>query len=102
VPELQALADQDRVPERMVSMTDALSDIPEATANKALTLKIKHGRVIRVKDINGFPLNGSAGSQGTQTYVKLLDAERHLLAVLRHHRQSDKVSYVCVFSDHID
>ena len=74
VPELEALADQNRIPERIVSMTDALSNIPEATANKALTLKIKHGRVIHAHDINGLPLNGSTGSQETQTYVKLLDA----------------------------
>ena len=102
MPELAALAAQDRVPERMVSMADALADIPEATANKALTLQIKHGRVIRVHDINGLPLNGSTGSQGSQTYLKLLDAERKLLAVLRRHHGSDKLSYVCVFSDHVD
>jgi tRNA pseudouridine55 synthase len=102
VPELEALAAKDQVAERMVSMADALSDIPEATANKALTLQIKHGRVIHARDINGLPLNGADGSQKTQVYLKLLDAQRNLLAVVQHHRQSDKLSYVCVFSDHID
>ncbi len=102
VPELEALAGKDRVSEQMVSMADALSDLPEVTANKALTLLIKHGRVIHAHDIGGLPLIGDDAPQNTQTYLKLLDAQRNLLAVVRQHRQSDRLSYVCVFSDHID
>lgn len=102
VPELESLADQDRVSERMVSMANALPDMVEVKANKALTLQIKHGRVIRAHDLSGLSFSDSDGLRATQTYIKILDAKQNLLALLRHNRQDDTFNYVCVFSDNID
>lgn len=102
IADLRELADQGRIAERLVPMTDALRDMPEATANKALTLQIKHGRVIHTHDIKGLSLTGAAGLKGEPMHVKVLDPEQNLLAVLRHESGSDRLGYVCVFNGDID
>ena len=101
LPQLKTIAENDLVRQRIVPMADALSDMPEATANKALTLQIKHGKVIHAQDISGLPMNGSDDTPEAHTYIKILDPERNLLAVVQRQRQSRRFKYVCVFSDGI-
>jgi tRNA pseudouridine55 synthase len=102
IADLKGLADRGRLTERLVPMADALRDMPEATANKALTLQIKHGRVLHTHDIKGLSLPGADRFQGESTHVKILDPNQNLLAVLRHESGSDRLSYVCVFNENID
>ena len=50
--DLEALAGDKRISARMVSMADALPDIPGIVANKSLTDHVKHGRVVQKNDFD--------------------------------------------------
>ena len=90
--DLEALARENRISARMVSMADALPDIPGIVANKSLTDHIKHGRVVQKND---FDEGSFIGAQGL---VKILDSNRNLLAILTYRGDSETLRYVCVFS----
>jgi tRNA pseudouridine55 synthase len=90
--DLEALAGDDRISARMVSMTDALPDIPGIVVNKSLTHHVKHGRVIQKNDFDVGSL------KGTQGLVKILDSHRNLLAILTCQGDSETLRYVCVFN----
>ena len=90
--DLEALAGDKRISDRMVSMADALPDIPGIVANKSLTHHVKHGRVVQKNDFD----EGSL--KGTQGLVKILDSHRNLLAILTYQGDSETLRYVCVFN----
>ncbi len=90
--DIEILAEQNRISTRMISMADALPDIPAIVANKSLTHHVKHGRVIRKNDLAEGSVKGSAD------LVKILDSDRNLLAILRYPGDGETLRYVCVFS----
>jgi tRNA pseudouridine55 synthase len=90
--DLEALAVDNRISARMVSMADALPDIPGIVVNKALTHHVKHGKVVRKND---FDKGSFIGAQGL---VKILDSHRNLLAILTYQGDKEKLRYVCVFT----
>lgn len=92
LPEIEALGAENRLTGRIIPMADALPDIPGVTANKALTRKIKHGRIVHKFEIDGLQFNGLEG------FLKVLDADRNLLAVFSHHHDTETLRYVCVVS----
>jgi tRNA pseudouridine55 synthase len=90
--DLEALTGDNRISARMVSMADALPDIPGIVVNKALTHHVKHGKVVRKNDLD------KASFIGAQGLVKILDSHRNLLAILTYQGDQEKLRYVCVFN----
>jgi tRNA pseudouridine55 synthase len=90
--ELEAMATENRIFSRMVSLADALPDIPGIVANKSLTHHVKHGRVVQKNDFDEGLFKGAQG------LVKILDSHRNLLAILTYQGDSEKLGYLCVFN----
>ena len=79
----------------LISMTDALMDMPACRANQRLIRKIKHGQPLCKTDIDLGWLSEKATKQ--DTHLKIVDIDNTLLAVLKYIKQQDKFNYVCVF-----
>lgn len=90
--ELEALAGENRISDRMVAMADALPDIPGIVVNKSLTHHVKHGRVVQKNDFD------EGSFKGPQGLVKILDSDLNLLAILTCQGDSETLRYICVFS----
>lgn len=74
----------------LISMSDALPEIPLVVAGEGLAEKIKYGKPLLADDVmpaggDGFPL------------LKLIDGNNRLLAVARRDESSDRYNYCCVF-----
>ncbi len=92
LPDLEVLARENRVGQRVVAMADALPEMAGIVANKSLTRTVKHGKVVRICDITG------GGAEGVPDLVKILDARGNLLAILKGDQNNAALRYVCVFS----
>jgi len=90
--ELRNAAGDAGVRDCLISMTDALYGMPEFQAEEGLALRIMQGKPIGRADL---PLIQGKGFGG---YLKVVDQNRHLLAVLDV-SDPDAVSYCCVLSD---
>jgi tRNA pseudouridine55 synthase len=90
--DLESLARENRISTRMVSMADALPDIPGIVANKSLTHHVKHGKVVQKNDFDEGSFKEARG------LVKILDSHRNLLAILTYQGDSERLRYVCVFN----
>lgn len=92
LPELERLALSNKLPDHIISMTDALQNMPEHIADKALTEKIIHGNTITMLDgINKHAKNKDC-------FIKILDTNKNLIAVLNFKKDSNKYNYCCVFN----
>lgn len=91
--ELKDLARTNQSSGRIISMTDALKHFPEHTADQMLEQKIKHGQILTKNDIVSETANPSEG------FIKIVDAEKQLIAVLKHVGDRDKYDYVCVLNN---
>ncbi|QTA93392.1 tRNA pseudouridine(55) synthase TruB [Desulfonema magnum] len=80
-----------RVSDRMVPMSDALRDMPAYVADNVLTKKIMYGNVITKKDVM------LAETDNTQNFVKIVDTDNNLLAILSDNKGSHRYKYCCVF-----
>jgi hypothetical protein len=56
-----------------------------------LTQKIRQGKLIWNKDLNPIPPLGSKG------FIKVVDTDNQLIAVMRHAPEDDRLNYCCVF-----
>jgi tRNA pseudouridine55 synthase len=77
---------------RIIGMSDALKKFPEHTADKILANKIKHGQILTKNDIVFEAADASDG------FMKIVDAEKQLIAVLKYVANSNKYEYRCVFN----
>jgi len=95
LPELEDMAARDRLGEKIVPMADALWDMPAYTADKALTQRIKYGKIIFREEIDAQGIDGAAQTD----YIKILDLNGKLLAILYQGSAApfDRFNYVCVF-----
>jgi tRNA pseudouridine55 synthase len=91
LPELEKLSLAGRVTDRLISMTNALPDIPEHIADQVLTEKIKQGRSIIKNDIR------SRQTDNTERYVKIVDKNRNLIAVVQPLKESPRYKYIVSF-----
>jgi len=95
--ELKALALSENLPEqlsdRIVSMADALPNMPAHIADKALTEKIKHGKTITTADFMPKPVPNPEG------FIKIVNPNNELLTVLNFQKESDKFKYCSVFNN---
>jgi tRNA pseudouridine55 synthase len=89
--ELEAFAHAGTAEERIVSMSDGLKGFPAIAADRVLERKIRHG-------IGLWPQDLPAGAaEIAAPYVKILDADRNLFAVLSHEKEAGKWRYHSVF-----
>ncbi len=86
---IEEMAAAGRIGDCLIPMSRALRGMAAHTADKALTNKIKYGKMIYLHDVDGMPETG---------YIKILDAEENLLAVLcREETGNNRLKYCCVF-----
>lgn len=88
--ETEKQAADGRLPECLVPMAKALRTIPAHIADKALTERIKYGKMIYLNDIDG---------SAETDYLKILDPDENLLAVLSRDERvhPGRFQYCCVF-----
>ena len=83
----------------MVSMADALADMPVCIADQKLIEKIRQGRHLTQADVK---IEGSAEKstlQDAQGNIKIVDGNNMLLAVLNCEKNTERISYACVFTN---
>lgn len=91
--ELKEPALSEKLSDRMISMSNALKDMPEHVANKVLAAKIMHGNVITKKDFEPGQADMPKG------FIKIVDVNSDLVAVLEYTKDSNKYNYCCVFNN---
>ena len=91
--ELKELALCEKLSDRMISMSNALKDMPEHVADKVLAAKIMHGNVITKKDFEPGQTDIPKG------FIKIVDVNSDLVAVLEYTKDSNKYNYCCVFNN---
>ncbi|MEJ2655668.1 MAG: tRNA pseudouridine(55) synthase TruB [Desulfobacterales bacterium] len=92
IEELKDLTLSNKIYNRIISMSNALKDFPCHTADNILTHKIKHGFILSKNDIKFEPANVSEG------FMKIVDTEKQLIAVLKYAKNRSKYDYCCVFN----
>ena len=81
----------------LISMTEALADMPQCRADQNLIKKIRYGQPIRKTDID---FGGSLKNLMKQdTHLKIVDDDDALLAVIKYNKNRDNFSYACVFQN---
>jgi tRNA pseudouridine55 synthase len=91
--ELEGLSLSNKSFGRIISMSNALKDFPCHTADNIMANKIKHGHILTKNDIVFESTNVSEG------FMKIVDTEKKLIAVLKHDRNRSKYDYCCVFNN---
>ena len=86
--EIKSLTDSDHIKNRVISMRDALKDIPECQVTSALVEKIRNGVPIHRTDI--YPGDRKEGM------VKIIDKNMQLVAVLKLVGALPHYQYCCV------
>ncbi|MBW2567912.1 MAG: tRNA pseudouridine(55) synthase TruB [Deltaproteobacteria bacterium] len=92
LPELERLALSNKLSDHIINMTDALQNMPEHIANKALTDKIIHGNIITMLD--GIDKH----SENKDDFIKVLNTNKDLIAILNFKKAVNKYNYCCVFN----
>lgn len=81
----------------MISMADALGDMPACIADQRLFARIRHGQQINKADLGCNRLFEKTKKQ--ELKIKIVDAANNLLAVLNYEKNLDRLSYACVFTN---
>ena len=89
--DLETLAGQGDLSEKIITMGDALRGMPSVVADQKLTQNVNQGKVVWLTDLNPTPPFGSKG------YIKVVDTGNRLIAVMRQEPQNDRLKYCCVF-----
>lgn len=76
---------------RIIGMSNALKNMAEYVADKRLTQKIMHGSIITKKDFH--PEKGNL----EEGFIKIIDAENSLIAILKYSSDNETYEYFCVF-----
>ena len=90
--ELEELARSDKLSRRTISMANALRDMPGHLADNVLAEKIVHGNILTRKDVAPIQTDSPEG------FIKVVDAENDLLAILNYTKYSSRYKYHCVFN----
>jgi len=91
--ELEDLALSGKLSGRIIRMSKALQSMPEHIAGKVLADKIMHGNILTKKDIVPPEIDAPEG------FIKIIDTNQDLIAVLRCTATSNRYSYCCVFNN---
>ena len=90
--ELEQLVSTGSINDRIISMSDALHDMPEYIVDKILTKKIKHGILLTTKDFK------PGNTDDLKNFIKIVDRNNNLTAVLKINKDSNRYNYCCVFN----
>lgn len=93
--ELEKLAAAGRAPEALISMADALPHIPQFFAAPPLLKKIRHGQAVTRQDLSAG--RRPAVEAGFQGWIKILDENKALKAILEFKKAQERAMYSCVF-----
>jgi tRNA pseudouridine55 synthase len=80
---------------KLISMKDVLPDMPEFCADVDLVEKIRHGQKLTIKDLAG--ANGTGIARQASNYLKIVDRQQDLIAIVEHNETGDCLTYCCVF-----
>ena len=79
----------------LISMADALGEMPTCIADQKLIEKVRHGKHLKMSEIR---IAGSSENLKKQdTNIKIVDGNNILHAVLNYEKNRDRLSYACVF-----
>jgi len=90
--ELEDLTLSEKLSDRLISMSNALKDMPEYIADNVLVNKINHGYIITKNDFMAEKINAFEG------FIKIVDTNKTLVAVLKHAKEKNRYDYCCVFN----
>lgn len=90
--ELEDLTLSEKLSDRLISMSNALKDMPEYIADNVLINKINHGYIITKNDFMAEQINAFEG------FIKIVDTNKTLVAVLKHAKEKNRYDYCCVFN----
>jgi tRNA pseudouridine55 synthase len=88
---LEELAKTPHMSQRITSMADSLRGMPVAVADENLTKKIRQGHPLRKEHLT--PLAVSSPKE----FIKIINTDNELLAVIKQTKESDSLLYCCVF-----
>lgn len=97
LPKLKKRVLTGKVNGSLISMTDALADMPQFRAGQNLMKKIRHGQPICQTDVDFDGLLKHL--KKNDTHLKVVDADNVLLAVLQYKKNQDRFAYACVFQN---
>lgn len=80
---------------KMIGMKDALPGMPEFCADDHLVEKIRHGQKLTIKDLSGSNSTARAGLAGD--YLKIVNREHDLIAIVEQNSPGNRLTYCCVF-----
>ena len=92
---LEELARSRKLSQKIISMKDALPDIPEIRADDLLIKKIRYGQKLTTDDLNG-PHNFTKVRK-TGQFLKILDRQDDLIAIVQQVTRVNRLKYCCVF-----
>lgn len=93
---LKELARSRKLSQKMISMKDALPGMPEFCADDHLVEKIRHGQKLTANDLIG--LNGTDRARKAGDYLKIVDREEDLIAIVEQNTTGGRLNYCCVFA----
>jgi len=91
--ELENFALSEKISDRIISMSNALQDMPEHIADKGLAEKIMHGNIITKKDLRPVHIDIPEG------FIKIVTINNDLIAVLKDIKDSNRYGYCCVLNN---
>ena len=92
---LEELAQHRSLTKKLISMRDALPDMPEIYADSDLAAKIRYGQQLTKKEL--IDLNGRPGPGKAEKYLKIVDQEEDLIAIVEQNKIDERLKYCCVF-----
>ena len=84
-------------PPPLISMADALPELPTCRADRQLTEKIRYGQMITIRDLagsGGLDISRIVGSR-----IKVVDQSGELVAILNYQTYDQRLTYNCVFAN---
>jgi tRNA pseudouridine55 synthase len=76
----------------MITMNDALDFMPERMADPANADRIRNGVPLTEGDI------APPASEGGSGWLRVVDPDRRLIAILEHKKGNPRYNYCCVFN----
>jgi len=92
---LKELAATGKVSRRVIPMADALPEIPAFVVGDNMVKKLRHGQLIEADDL----ISGQKIERHRlpKSFIKVIDSDHELVAILDHTKGTDKLDYCCVF-----
>lgn len=90
--ELEFLDSSGTIKDRVISMADSLKDMPAVTVDDGTANKLRHGVILTKQELS---IESGAGAKG---FVRVVDTNQDLIAVISEDLEKNRLKYCCVFS----